>query len=248
VLNNKNRKFGYWNTVDDILTHELNDIEFEKQYVEFILGKRELDKFLIRGMVNIDMLTFDISFREKCEKYGTKFILFSDKLVIDITKLDTSNITDMSGIFWGVKDFNQNINNWDVYQVTEMLGLFRYAETFNQSLDSWDVSNVGSHDGLFTMFDGAKSFKQYLGDRNIKGANLYVNGKRFDRHNEIYRFTEDRLLRYFNKYINDDSEKNKYELLKYCKQYYQENQSEFLNNIKNIPNIVNILIEIKISF
>ena len=38
----------------------------------------------------------------------------------DISKWNTSNVTDMEGMFWGADSFNQNINNWDVSNVTDM--------------------------------------------------------------------------------------------------------------------------------
>ena len=47
----------------------------------------------------------------------------------------------MSGMFWGAKNFNQPIGNWDVSKVTNMYGMFKGTKKFNQPLDNWDLSN-----------------------------------------------------------------------------------------------------------
>ena len=60
----------------------------------------------------------------------------------DISKWDTSNATDMSGMFQECKLFNQDISNWDVSNVINMNGMFYYAESFDQDISGWDVSKV----------------------------------------------------------------------------------------------------------
>lgn len=53
-----------------------------------------------------------------------------------------SNVTDMSYMFFLTTKFrNPNINNWDTSNVTNMEGVFRYG-SFNHPLDNWDTSNV----------------------------------------------------------------------------------------------------------
>jgi surface protein len=80
---------------------------------------------------------------------------------------DTSNVTDMNGMFYIVDDasaFNQSLNLWDTSKVTDMNGMFDGAESFNQSLSSWNTSSVTDMSG---MFDGASAFNQSLGAWNI---------------------------------------------------------------------------------
>ncbi|MGM9996656.1 DarT ssDNA thymidine ADP-ribosyltransferase family protein [Campylobacter lanienae] len=52
--------------------------------------------------------------------------------------IDTSAITDMSGLFYRSwrEDFN-GIDSWDVGSVTDMGGMFGGCTNFNQPLDSW---------------------------------------------------------------------------------------------------------------
>jgi len=59
---------------------------------------------------------------------------------------DTSSVTNMSGMFWWAKKFNQNLSNWDTSSVTDtgMNGMFYQAERFSQNLTGWCVSNIPS--------------------------------------------------------------------------------------------------------
>jgi surface protein len=90
---------------------------------------------------------------------------------VDLTKLCTSLVTDMSGLFsatklnqpihyWDVSQvedmsrmfaqsaFNHPIGNWDVSKVTDMRSMFESSQ-FNQPIEKWDVSNVSSMCGMF---------------------------------------------------------------------------------------------------
>ena len=73
----------------------------------------------------------------------------------DISKWDTSNVTDMFYMFAGAYDFNQPIGKWDVSNVTDMKGMFFGAKSFNQLLDGWNTSKVTRMD---RMFYGANNF------------------------------------------------------------------------------------------
>ncbi len=47
----------------------------------------------------------------------------------------------MSGMFER-SVFNGDISNWNTSNVTNMAGMFAYANLFNQDLNNWDTSNV----------------------------------------------------------------------------------------------------------
>ena len=55
---------------------------------------------------------------------------------------DVSLITDMSSLFDGKQNFNEDISDWDVSSVTNMYAMFAEASSFNQDISSWDVSSV----------------------------------------------------------------------------------------------------------
>ncbi|WP_415674769.1 BspA family leucine-rich repeat surface protein, partial [Vibrio neptunius] len=60
----------------------------------------------------------------------------------DISDWDTSNVTNMIRMFQGAKAFDQDIGDWDTSNVTTMIGMFVKAEAFNQDIGHWDTSNV----------------------------------------------------------------------------------------------------------
>ena len=73
--------------------------------------------------------------------------------------IDTSKITDMSGLFEVIidcydRDFDcydgdfSGIELWDVSNVENMGGMFANS-SFNQDISSWDVSNVKNMSGMF---------------------------------------------------------------------------------------------------
>ena len=50
-----------------------------------------------------------------------------------------------------------HINDWDTSQVTNMGGLFTSQMKFNEAIGNWDVSNVTN---MEQMFFGAENFNQ----------------------------------------------------------------------------------------
>ena len=66
-----------------------------------------------------------------------------------ISGWDVANVTDMSEIFTGASNFNQDLSSWDVSNVTDMSQGFMGAFNFNQDLSSWDVANVTNMSGMF---------------------------------------------------------------------------------------------------
>ncbi|MFX0556460.1 BspA family leucine-rich repeat surface protein [Maribacter sp. CXY002] len=102
---------------------------------------------------------------------------------------DLSLVTDMGRMFIVCRNFNGNINNWDVSNVTNMYGMFGVASIFNQPLDNWDVSSVtnmnfmfastsefnqninswdtGSVTNMARMFSSAKNFNQPLNNWDV---------------------------------------------------------------------------------
>ena len=80
----------------------------------------------------------------------------------DVSKVVTSLITDMTGIFnpgriyqitqatyKNFQTFNQDISSWDTSNVTRMNSMFAGAESFNQDIGSWDTSNVTNMSDMF---------------------------------------------------------------------------------------------------
>jgi surface protein len=89
----------------------------------------------------------------------------------DISLWDTSSVTNMEGLFYGLDTFNDDISQWDTSQVTSMSFMFgsdfEYDEwgfpiclsssSFNGDVSQWDTSSVADMYGMFlcaTSFNG----------------------------------------------------------------------------------------------
>lgn len=99
----------------------------------------------------------------------------------DISNWNTSNVTSMEGIFFNATIFNGNISQWDVSKVTSMKKMFLGAEKFNQNIGDWDISNVTS---VNSMFYYAHSFNQSIGNWNtskvISMDSIFYNAIEFN--------------------------------------------------------------------
>ena len=79
----------------------------------------------------------------------------------DISFWDTSNVTNMMGMFFQTAEFNGDIGNWDTSNVISMEAMFFGAESFNQDIGNWNTSSVIS---MASMFQGATAFNQNIGN------------------------------------------------------------------------------------
>lgn len=67
----------------------------------------------------------------------------------------TWSVSDMSRLFQGATDFNEDISNWDTSSVTDLSHAFAGASSFNADLSKWDVRQVTDFSHAFY---GASSF------------------------------------------------------------------------------------------
>jgi len=129
----------------------------------------------------------------------------------DVTKVNTSCITDMSGLFYGNKTFNQDISNWDVSNVTNMKGMFRNAKTFNQPLDNWDTSNVTDMQGMFSY---ASKFNQDISKWNISNVKSISHLNFTDFLLEHTSFSEKNYKKLYDSWIKQDISEDVQDYLK----------------------------------
>jgi len=78
---------------------------------------------------------------------------------LDLSGLDTSNVTDMSGMFSGMSASDEssglslNLSGWDTSNVTDMSGMFSGMsglEWLDLNLSGWDTGNVTDMHGMFS--------------------------------------------------------------------------------------------------
>tara|TARA_Y100000389_G_scaffold182273_1_gene198747 strand:+ start:423 stop:1037 length:615 start_codon:yes stop_codon:yes gene_type:complete len=79
----------------------------------------------------------------------------------DISKWDTSKVTNMNRMFYNAMDFNQPIGGWNTSKVTNMEDMFYESHKFNQPIGEWNTSKVTN---MYHMFYRAKNFNQIIGD------------------------------------------------------------------------------------
>ena len=110
-----------------------------------------------------------ITFKYAVREVGDVLDPASDALIYGhISDWDTSQVTDMSWLFYGKREFNDDISQWDVGRVGNMSHMFSHASAFNQPLDNWNVSRV---EDMNCMFRGATAFNQPL-DRLSRNWNV----------------------------------------------------------------------------
>ena len=66
-----------------------------------------------------------------------------------------------------LRDFNEDINGWDLSGAMSTAYMFEYARSFNQDLDAWDVSSVTN---MEAMFRDADMFNGEVGSWNVSAV------------------------------------------------------------------------------
>ena len=110
--------------------------------------------------------------------------LFRDSNRTDFSGIeywDVSSVVNMSFMFYEMTNFNQSLVLWDVSKVEDMRCMFYGAKKFNQPLDFWNVSNVKN---MRSMFNGATNFNQPLDSWDVSSVtNMYCmfhNARKFN--------------------------------------------------------------------
>jgi uncharacterized repeat protein (TIGR02543 family) len=124
-----------------------------------------VDETMLREMVTNDE---DVS-KVVTTNVTNMNLLFNEKTTFnqDISSWDISNVTNMRSMFRAASSFNQDISLWDVSRVVTMHEMFGYAESFNQDISSW---NIGAVTDFERMFSGAKAFNQDISSWNMTNA------------------------------------------------------------------------------
>ena len=110
--------------------------------------------------------------------------LFAESECTDFSGIETwdvSNVTDMRDMFAGAFNFNADISRWDVSKVEDMAYMFYWCEKFNQDISKWNTSNLIL---MSYMFCGARSFNQDISGWDTSKvthmASLFENAEKFN--------------------------------------------------------------------
>ena len=94
--------------------------------------------------------------------------LFSGFVTVqDISKWDVSSGVDFNNMFRGNGLFNGDVSGWNVSNGVNFSGMFKWANNFDSDLKDWHVSN-GTN--FREMFSGASSFNADLKDWNVSNG------------------------------------------------------------------------------
>jgi surface protein len=72
----------------------------------------------------------------------------------DISSWNTSKVTNMSGMFFGLTSFNQDIGSWDTSSVTNMSSMLYNADAFDQDISNWDINQVSNFTSFMILATG----------------------------------------------------------------------------------------------
>lgn len=118
-------------------------------------SKEELIE-LIRLAINRDGLNCNLNFIDTSLITDMSYLFYDNfnKFNGDISKWDTSNVTNMNSMFFA-SEFNRDISNWDVSNVTDLSAMFKESK-FNGDISKWNTSKVTSMERMFgsTIFNG----------------------------------------------------------------------------------------------
>ena len=99
----------------------------------------------------------------------------------DINDWDVSQITDMSGLFYGRNTFNEDISGWSTGNARDMYRMFMHAIKFNQDIGNWSTGNV---EDMSYMFSFAADFNQGIGGwstHNVTGmSHMFMHASKFN--------------------------------------------------------------------
>ena len=99
----------------------------------------------------------------------------------DISNWDVANVTDMRDMFFNAREFTSDLSGWNVDNVTDMRNMFRNAQVFTSDLSNWNVDNVAN---MYDMFYGSRKFTSDISNWDVGNvtdmSNMFSNANVFN--------------------------------------------------------------------
>ena len=118
----------------------------------------------------------------------------------DVSGWDTSRATDMTQMFWMCKKFNCDLSKWNVSNVTDMSGMFCECYIFNCDLSKWNVSNVTD---MSLMFFECRKFNCDLSKWDLSSIKFEPNSSKQSSVHDIHIGPTEGMFRLAKKMINN---------------------------------------------
>ena len=100
--------------------------------------------------------------------FNNAFSSCRNLIINAIDKPDLSNVSDLSHMFQGCANLNNDIGNWNTSAVTNMSSMLSFCEKFNQDVSRWNTTSVTNMSG---MFIGSVNFNQDISKWNTSSVN-----------------------------------------------------------------------------
>ncbi len=133
------------------------------------------DRFLLQTLVSQGSSTGDFSpLASSCTSGVSDLSLLfvgQGEFNEDISSWDVSSVTNLRGTFNQATSFNADLSAWDVGNVTDMLGLFQSARAFSADISAWNTASVTS---MHTAFNAATAFNADISAWNVSSVTSMV--------------------------------------------------------------------------
>lgn len=125
------------------------------------------------GCTNLVITAEDILNTSEMTDFSQFFLSCTSLIKVpNIGRWITSNITDMSSMFYNATYFNDSIGNWDTRSLTTAKDMFHASITFNQPIGNWNMSNVTT---MENMFMGAEDFNQDISNWDVSNCESFAS-------------------------------------------------------------------------
>lgn len=98
----------------------------------------------------------------------------------DFNSWDTSNVTNMQGLFQYAANFNFSLTGWDVSHVTDMSHMFDNASNFNGDISNWNVGQVRKMNNMFSYTPFNKDISNWNMSAVMDVSNMFNYADKFN--------------------------------------------------------------------